>query len=318
MARHVLRARAIRACRVPVLHRDTSGCVGIPVSIRKGRIGEQLWMCFEEKGGNRPRRVPCLRPRRTHAVGMRIRVAPAQANPSSRPRNAGHQQKLRPMAPKKAHPRRRSAGGGADPEGGLNHERDAQLGRKMRIPIRPLRKAHPRNTLLPATCPRLPQVPVLHRGPEAHRECLPKVPVCPDACPRSRCTSAFQSLPRPRVGELRDRRPGMYRSMQPRPCCTRKKLQPVAPETSISRPESGPIARSCAFVHPTPPRHGDPAWIGTSPQQAAPPSLARESIVLPAEREAPAAVVDQNRAVVRLAVDGRQIEIAVAVEIGRG
>ena len=104
--------------------------VGIPVSIRKVRNGEQLWMCFKEEGGRKSqpaRRASPRKPTRPHDPETRV------INKSCAVL------RLKSAAP-------------ADTEGGLNHERDDPLGRKIRIPIHPLRRAHPRNK----TCAFLP------------------------------------------------------------------------------------------------------------------------------------------------------------------
>ena len=65
-------------------------------------------------------RVPCLRPRRTYAVGMcEHAIATCARRKQTRPRdpkNAGRQQKLRPVAPKKTAAR-------AAPKGRTDHER---------------------------------------------------------------------------------------------------------------------------------------------------------------------------------------------------
>ncbi len=167
-------------------------------------------------------------------------VAPAQLGPArTTPRtrvNCKSCGQLRPVAPKKARPCRRSAGGGADPEGGLNHEGDHPLGRKNRIPIHPLRKTHPRNTLLPAIYPRLPQVPVLHRGPDACQTSRPRVGACPGF------SSGYIGIPAP----VRTK----YASTHEHPTRPSQTCARLHPKPRLKRSNAG----TCAFLHPRPQR----------------------------------------------------------------
>ena len=145
----------------------------------------------------------------------------------------------------------------AAPEGGLNHERHHPLGRKKRIPIHPLRKAHPRNTLLRewslSRC--LPRVPAARRGTSG-AFLAPKTRK-PTVFDQNR-ESAGVERPMPQNPTSRERhRPDSQvlasspRGKQIVGNHTPEKLQPIAPESSISRPGSRELRHFAPPVRPS-------------------------------------------------------------------
>ena len=150
----------------------------------------------------------------------------------------------------------------AAPEGGLNHERHHPLGRKKRIPIHPLRKAHPRNTLLRewslSRC--LPKVPAARRGTSG-AFLAPKTRK-PTVFDQNR-ESAGVERPMPQNPTSRERQRPDYRVLASSPRGkqivgnhTPEELQPFAPESLILRPGSRELRHIAPPVRLRTPRPG--------------------------------------------------------------